>query len=81
MTTPLGPDAQALLSALTQSRFCCDPADVPNSATDLASAAAQTLRVLATQGDWANVTIDDVVLVVTVDRILGLAAELEGWEP
>ncbi len=45
----LSPDAQAVLTALTQQEYSLDPDDIPNEAGRMASLAAASLRAAADQ--------------------------------
>ena len=70
----LSPQAQAVLTALTQQEYGLDPADIPNEAGRMACIAAAALRAVADQvhHHWDGME--------CVDYLCAIAAELEGHD-
>jgi hypothetical protein len=80
--TNLSPTAQAILTAVTQRQYSCDPIDVPEATGRIKYEAAAVLRAVADQvvPETNSMFISPAELQQekTRDQLLAIANELEG---
>ena len=79
--TNLSPAAQAILTAVTQRQYSCDPIDVPEATGRIKYEAAAALRAAADQvvpkTNGMFISPAELQQEKTRDQLLGIAAELE----